>query len=62
MPQDVVIWNDLDGTCNRCGRVWSRYIVPYWEPTRRVCPTCARELFELFERVGWPAFPTENAG
>lgn len=50
---DVVHWNETLAGCQRCART-GRYIAPYFAPSRRVCPTCCRELERLYDEHGWP--------
>jgi hypothetical protein len=52
--RDVVHWRDAARGCSRCAGAATRYIPPYFAPTKRVCPTCCRELNRLFDEHGWP--------
>jgi hypothetical protein len=51
---DVVKWRDVSQGCNRCAGYARYYITPYFEPTKRVCPTCCVELNTLNDAYGWP--------
>lgn len=51
---DVVTWTNQPEGCHRCGRAGSRYIRPYWEPAKQVCPECVTTLTRLYDRHGWP--------
>lgn len=53
MNGDVVRWLNGAG-CHRCGMTSTRYIPPYWDPSRRVCPRCCSDLNRLYEANGWP--------
>lgn len=54
MITDVLTWRDVADGCSRCGATARYYIPPYYERTRRVCPTCCIELNRLFDEHGWP--------
>lgn len=51
---DVVKWRDAAVGCNRCAGYARYYVAPYYEPTKRVCPICCRELNRLHDAYGWP--------
>jgi hypothetical protein len=51
---DVVKWRDAAVGCSRCAGYAQHYIPPYYEPTKRVCPTCCLELNLLHDEHGWP--------
>lgn len=54
MLADVVKWNDVAIGCSRCAGQARYYVSPYYEQTKRVCPTCCVELNRLHTEHGWP--------
>lgn len=54
MIVDVVAWRNTGLGCSRCAGQARYYVSPYYEPDRRVCPTCCIELARMHDEHGWP--------
>lgn len=44
-------------SCSLCGVRASRWIAPYWQRDRPVCPECARDSANGYDKTGWPEEP-----